>query len=273
MGRFRTFRIAALLLGVIPSSAVAQSAAQVEAERAAWRDWLATSAVSPLVAISQQPVGQGLTLGPDTAQVPLAGVGPHVVTARGTITLSDGTTRRALPRGRAVPLGGYVLVGGGAAGRAMLTVFDTARARRSPAWYPINPAVSYVGPLLPPDEPGTERLLAPDGIEVVATRAGAVVVPVGDSTMRLTVMRLPDPATGEETLEIFFRDGTNDDGTYPAGRFVALQPVGNNRYRLDFNRARNPFCAYSVAYACPAPWRGNTLPLRMEAGERYVTGS
>ena len=53
---------------------------------------------------------------------------------------------------------------------------------------------------------------------------------------------------------------TNGAGTYPAGRFVSLVPAGGGRYRLDFNRARNPFCAYSSAYACPAPWHGNTLP-------------
>ena len=83
-------------------------------------------------------------------------------------------------------------------------------------------------------------------------------------------MRIPDPATGESELEIFFRDSTNLSGTYPAGRFVSLTPAGEGRYRLDFNRARNPFCAYSSAYACPAPWRGNALPAAIAAGEKYL---
>ena len=61
-------------------------------------------------------------------------------------------------------------------------------------------------------------------------------------------------------------------GTYPAGRFVPLVPARGGRYRLDFNRARNPFCAYSSAYPCPAPWRGNTIPAPVEAGERYLGG-
>jgi hypothetical protein len=46
---------------------------------------------------------------------------------------------------------------------------------------------------------------------------------------------------------------------------------GGGRYRLDFNRARNPFCAYSSAYPCPAPWAGNTIPAPVMAGERYET--
>ena len=70
-------------------------------------------------------------------------------------------------------------------------------------------------------------------------------------------------------LIVFFRDATNGKGTYPAGRFVPLLPEGNGRYRLDFNRARNPFCAYSSVYPCPAPWPGNLIPAPIEAGERY----
>ena len=78
------------------------------------------------------------------------------------------------------------------------------------------------------------------------------------------------PNADESELEIFFRDGTNGRGSYPAGRFVSLVPAGDGQYRLDFNRARNPFCAYSSAYACPAPWRGNTIAADVSAGERYA---
>jgi uncharacterized protein (DUF1684 family) len=86
------------------------------------------------------------------------------------------------------------------------------------------------------------------------------------------VRRIPTPRTEESELEIYFRDGTNGRGTYPAGRFVTLVPEVDGRYRLDFNRARNPFCAYSTAYPCPAPWPGNTVPAPVRAGERYSGG-
>ena len=62
---------------------------------------------------------------------------------------------------------------------------------------------------------------------------------------------------------------TNGEGTYPAGRFVTLDPLADGRFRLDFNRARNPFCAYSSAYPCPVPWTGNRIEARIEAGEQY----
>jgi uncharacterized protein (DUF1684 family) len=83
---------------------------------------------------------------------------------------------------------------------------------------------------------------------------------------------MPSPGGEESELEIFFRDETNGRGTYPAGRFVSLVPLAAGRYRLDFNRARNPFCAYSSAYPCPAPWPGNAIPAPVTAGERYAGG-
>ena len=61
-------------------------------------------------------------------------------------------------------------------------------------------------------------------------------------------------------------------GSYPAGRFVSLLPRPDGSYFLDFNRARNPFCAYNTVYPCPAPWSGNNLPDAVKAGERYEGG-
>jgi len=112
-------------------------------------------------------------------------------------------------------------------------------------------------------------MLALDGIEVEGTIVGTVTVPLGEGGTSLEVRHVPDPGTEESALEIYFRDETNSSGSYPAGRFVALEPVVGDRYRLDFNRARNPFCAYSTIYPCPVPWRGNSIATKVEAGEKY----
>jgi hypothetical protein len=103
---------------------------------------------------------------------------------------------------------------------------------------------------------------------VQAAEAGTVGITAGGATTRLTVRRIPGE-DDESDLEIYFRDLTNGRGSYPAGRFVSLTPLPDGRYRIDFNRARNPFCAYSSVYACPAPWPGNSLPAPVAAGERY----
>jgi hypothetical protein len=247
-----------------------QTPPDVGRERADYTAWLATAPTSPLAAVAQQPIGAGLRLGPAGTDVPLEGVAEHRVRQRGgSITLESGDRARAMPRGLPVRLGGYTLTADGPVGRAVLTVFGQRRAGKAPTYYEQRPSLVFVGPLAPPERPGTVRVLGVDGIEVEAAEAGSVLVRVGAERVRLRVLRLPTSGGDESELEIFFRDGTNGRGTYPAGRFVGLLPEGSGRYRLDFNRARNPFCAYSSAYPCPAPWPGNTFRTALAAGERY----
>jgi uncharacterized protein (DUF1684 family) len=114
------------------------------------------------------------------------------------------------------------------------------------------------------------RVLTLDGIEVEGEVAGYLELPGGQAATRLQVLRLPVPGTEETELQVYFRDATNGQGTYPAGRFVEIVPVSGGRYRLDFNRARNPFCAYSSVYACPVPWPGNAIKSEVTAGEKYL---
>jgi uncharacterized protein (DUF1684 family) len=251
----------------------AQATPDAARERADYVAWLTSAATSPLAAIAQQPIGAGLRLGPADADVPLEGVAEQRVVQRGgAITLTGAAGSRPIARGVPVRLGAYTLTADGPAGRSVLTVFGPRRADKPPGYYPLQPALAFVGPLLPPKTRGTVRVLGADGIEVEAAEAGSVLVRVGGSQVRLTVRRLPTAGGEESELEIFFRDATNGRGTYPAGRFVALVPERDGRYRLDFNRARNPFCAYSSAYPCPAPWKGNNIAGPVEAGERYGGG-
>ena len=35
---------------------------------------------------------------------------------------------------------------------------------------------------------------------------------------------------------------------------------------LDFNKAYNPYCAYSTNYSCPIPPKENDLPISINAG-------
>jgi hypothetical protein len=228
--------------------------------------------VSPLAAVAQQPIGNGLTLGPNQSDIPLEGVAQQRVAQHaGAVTLEGRAARRAMPRGVPVRVGGYTLVVDGPVGGAVLTVYGPGRRREPPAFYGFRRSLVFSGPLAPASRAGRVRVLGLDGIEAEAVEAGTVLVPVGGRRIRLRVLRLP--TRGEESeLQIFFQDATNGRGSYPAGRFVTLEPEGNGRYRLDFNRARNPFCAYSSAYPCPAPWRGNAIGAPVPAGERYAGG-
>jgi uncharacterized protein (DUF1684 family) len=258
---------------LLPSGAVqAQRADIIARERADFVTWLQSAPNSPARAVARQPVGSALTLGPAGSDLPLEGVTSQQLSEKdGRVTLTTPDGSRPVARGVPFKAGRFTISVDGLPGRSVVTVFDSTATPHPVQHYPFDPDVVFLGRLLPPARPGTVRLLGLDGIEVEAVEAGDVVVPLGGRTTRLRVRRLP--TGGEESeLEVYFRDSTNAKGTYPAGRFVPLIPTGDGRYRLDFNRARNPFCAYSAAYPCPAPWQGNTIAAPVRAGERYEGG-
>lgn len=264
---------ATLVLSI--NAGLAQSpTASVAAERAAFREWLIGSPNSPYAVQAHRRIGTGLVLGPTDAEILLEGIARHEVSERaGVVRLRGAGQERVLPRSRQVPLGGYRIEVAGSPGRSVLVVYRaTPRDSKPPIWYDYDPGYDLTVRLTPPASPRTRRILAADGLEVEASDAGVVTVSLGGTTTELSVMRVPDPTGEESELEIYFRDETNGRGSYPAGRFVTLIPLGGDRYRLDLNRARNPFCAYSPVYACPLPWRGNLLPVAVEAGARYAGG-
>lgn len=248
----------------------AQVPPELARERTEFAAWLASAPTSPFAAIALQRIGPGITLGPPGSDIPLTGVSAFGVAASGgRITLDSAGVTRPLPRNRALPLGGYRLMATGPAERATLLVFGTARDVQAPEYFPYSRVAVDTVTLTPPAQRQSALFLGPDGIEALADDAGSVVVKAYGAPVSLRVRRFPGASDDEAELEIYFRDGTSGQGSYPAGRFVSLDPVGGGRYRLDFNRARNPFCAYSSVYPCPAPWPGNTITGRIEAGERY----
>lgn len=260
----------AILAALVAHAAVAQTPADVAAERADFARWLETSPVSPFAAIYHQPLAGELALGPggDPALAALPPSSLREERRRLALETEDGT--KTVPRNRDVPLGEWRVRVSGDRGRSAVTVFDRPRAVRVPGWYPYDAELRVEGTLEPPSRREVRRMLALDGVEVEATLAGALVTQVAGEAVRLVVYRMPEPGSEESELMIFFRDATNGDGTYPAGRFVMLLPLGNSRYRVDFNRARNPFCAYNGIFPCPLPWPGNEVGAPVAAGEKYA---
>ena len=75
---------------------------------------------------------------------------------------------------------------------------------------------------------------------------------------------------GEE-LFLPFKDATNGDETYGAGRYMDSHRPGlfvrGDTLEIDFNFCYNPYCAYNEAYSCPLPPRENWLQVPIRAGE------
>jgi hypothetical protein len=248
----------------------AQMPPELARERTEFARWLATAPLSPYATIALQPIGPGISIGPEPADIPISGMTRGLVReARGVVTVELDGRITTLPRGRPVALGGVQFLAAGPTGRTVLATYGSVQHPRDPLYFSYSAALAFPVQLEAPERRGHFRTLGLDGIETDAVEAGFVTVPVGGRLTRLRVYRIGDPEDEEAGLQVFFRDATNGRGTYPAGRFVELLPEPDGRYRIDFNRARNPFCAYSSAYPCPAPWPGNTLPTAVEAGERY----
>jgi Protein of unknown function (DUF1684) len=253
---------------VLASPVSAQVPADLARDRAQFAEWLKTAANSPMVVRGLAPIGPGIRVGPADAEIPFPGVDARIAERSGSVTIEGSVGTRVLPRNRITSIGPLTVFLSGPPTKSIVTVYGGERKNQIPEYYPHDPGKVYIGPLHS-TEPRRFTTLALDGLEVEATEVGSVVVPDGAGSVRLRVYRIPDQSGEESELMIYFRDGTSDKGSYPAGRFVLLEPVEGGRYRLDFNRAQNPFCAYRSVFPCPAPWPGNTLTTAIEAGEQY----
>ena len=65
-----------------------------------------------------------------------------------------------------------------------------------------------------------------------------------------------------------FRDLTSGNDSYGPGRYVTLELNEADEYELDFNRAFNPYCAYTDDFECAFPPAENDLPVAVPAGEK-----
>ncbi len=70
----------------------------------------------------------------------------------------------------------------------------------------------------------------------------------------------------EKYLFLPFTDLTNGETTYGGGRYIDLEIPEGNELEIDFNKAYNPYCAYSHKYSCPIPPPENFLNIKVEAG-------
>ncbi|MEO8029849.1 MAG: DUF1684 domain-containing protein [Gemmatimonadota bacterium] len=260
-----TFLAATPVAGQVPPD--------VAAERLALTDWFATGHATPATILALSPLGNGQTLviGPASSDLPIPGFdSTRVRFADGVVSLEVEGGKQTVPRGRQVAYGRFLVGQDGPANRRMVSVYGPDKRSIKPEWFPYNPAMIFTVALQKAANGESRNRLDFDGVETAAALAGSVSFTMAGVATALTVYRFGGPDDEEAGLEIYFQDGTNDAGTYPAGRFVGLRPLPDGRYQLDFNRARNPFCAYRTVYPCPIPWSGNLIKTSVMAGERYV---
>ncbi|MFT4062406.1 MAG: DUF1684 domain-containing protein [Edaphocola sp.] len=79
------------------------------------------------------------------------------------------------------------------------------------------------------------------------------------------------PETAGE-LFVPFTDNTNGRSSYGGGRYIDLnlRNIKDGSITIDFNRAYNPYCAFTTGYNCPIPPKENYLNTKIKAGEKYL---
>jgi len=76
--------------------------------------------------------------------------------------------------------------------------------------------------------------------------------------------------SGQTYHSLWFTDLTTNEETYGVGRYLdfELNPDKGYIYTIDFNKAYNPYCAYSPKYSCAIPTKEDFLSLEIKAGEK-----
>ena len=71
-------------------------------------------------------------------------------------------------------------------------------------------------------------------------------------------------------LFVPFTDSSSWLESYNGGRYMdfMVSDIKGSLLEIDFNKAYNPYCAYSTGYSCPIPPNENDLAVAIQAGEK-----
>lgn len=144
------------------------------------------------------------------------------------------------------------------------------RGFRGLEYFPYDPALRFVLPLLHAESETFEVPLRDDGL-VRLERFARVQFTLQGTPVSLSLFWIGGYGGG---VFLPFRDATNGDATYGGGRYLLDSIKGADLGEeaggivLDFNYAYNPSCCYHSRWECPLAPPENRLALPLGAGER-----
>lgn len=123
----------------------------------------------------------------------------------------------------------------------------------------------------------TERMKTSGAIQKDFSRYGYLYFTIDGKALKLTLyqsIQLKSNPEYADYLFLPFTDLTSGEESYAGGRYIDLRlgDIVNNKVSLDFNKAYNPYCAYTTGYNCPIPPRENYLDIKVKAGEMNFAG-
>jgi uncharacterized protein len=133
-------------------------------------------------------------------------------------------------------------------------------------YFPPDPKYRVRAKLLRAPVPEEAFLRTNRDNQAVMRYLGDLAFSIGARALRLRVYHAGE-GVGTAVF-VPFRDLTSGRESYGAGRYLTLELNESDEYELDFNRAFNPYCAYTDDYECGFPPAENDLPVAVRAGEK-----
>ncbi len=136
-------------------------------------------------------------------------------------------------------------------------------------YFPVNPDFVFKSRLYEYPVKKTVTIYGTKGEERKAIRFGFLKIKYKGKEYHLNVYKSFD-RKGEAYFSIWFTDETTNKESYGVGRYLEFEKSDdpNFVYTIDFNKAFNPYCAYSPAYSCAIPSREDHLNFAVKAGEK-----
>lgn len=135
------------------------------------------------------------------------------------------------------------------------------------AYFPIDEVYAVPATLEPAAERTRMQVPTSTGKLRNIERVGTLKFSLRGQPLRLTAF-LDLESGGANRLFVPFSDLTSGAESYPAGRYMELDPTPTGIYLVDFNIAYHPYCYYSPEFDCPYPPKENRLEVPIRAGER-----
>lgn len=131
-------------------------------------------------------------------------------------------------------------------------------------WFDYNPAYVVEASFTPYEAGKTIPILNILGDVTDTPSPGFVTFDLNGQTCTL------DATAAGSGLFFNFRDKTCGKESYGAGRFLMAGAPADGKVTIDFNKAVNPPCAFTIYATCPVAPLQNHLQIAIPAGEKYA---
>ncbi|MEN8193234.1 MAG: DUF1684 domain-containing protein [Bacteroidota bacterium] len=136
-------------------------------------------------------------------------------------------------------------------------------------YFEVNPNFVLTSKFFENESKDTIKVFGTKGEERTAIRFGFLKLKYNEQKFQLNIYE----SIYKDTLKyysIWFTDETTNNETYGVGRYInfELNENPNHIYSIDFNKAYNPYCAYTSAYSCAIPTKEDHINIAITAGEK-----